>query len=138
MKIFFDSSAFAKRYIEESGSAEIDALCQKASSVGLSVICIPEIISALNRRKREQFISPEEYQSAKEFLASDVADCEIIGISEDIISASIKLLENNTLRAMDALHVAGAILWESELFITADHRQAEAAKHCKFETVLNT
>jgi len=54
MRLFFDSSAFAKRFIEEAGSQKIEELCQKASEVGLSVICFPEIISALNRRLRER------------------------------------------------------------------------------------
>jgi predicted nucleic acid-binding protein len=49
VKTFFDSSAFAKRYIEESGSQNVDALCQEAGEVGLSVLCVPEIVSALNR-----------------------------------------------------------------------------------------
>jgi predicted nucleic acid-binding protein len=38
MKTYFDSSAYAKRFIEEPGSQEIDDLCQKASEVGLSII----------------------------------------------------------------------------------------------------
>jgi len=54
MKTFFDSSAFAKRVIEEEGSNEVDRICRNTSTLGLSIICIPEIISALNRRVREK------------------------------------------------------------------------------------
>lgn len=137
MKIFFDSSSFAKRYIEETGSDEIEEWCQKASSVGLSVICVPEIISALNRRKRERLLSNKDYHLVKEFFAADVADCEIVGFSTEVISESTHLLEINTLRAMDTLHIACAILWHADVFVTADRRQADAAMRCKFETVLN-
>ena len=49
MKIFFDSSAFAKRYIDEPGSDSVEAICQNATELALSVICMPEIISAMNR-----------------------------------------------------------------------------------------
>jgi len=38
MKMFFDSSAFVKRYIEEAGSAAVESLCQNATELGLSVI----------------------------------------------------------------------------------------------------
>ena len=49
MKTFFDSSAFAKRYVEEPGSQTVDSLCREATEVALSVLCVPEIISALMR-----------------------------------------------------------------------------------------
>jgi uncharacterized protein len=54
MKTFFDSSAYAKRFIEEHGSNDIDAICAKTTNLALSIICMPEIISALNRRLREK------------------------------------------------------------------------------------
>jgi len=57
MKTLFDSSAFAKRYVEEVGSREVDALCVATSALALSVVCVPEIISALNRRLREKRLS---------------------------------------------------------------------------------
>lgn len=46
-----------------------------------------------------------------------------------VISHAVKLLETNVLRAMDALHIACAIEWQTELFITADKRQYIAAQN---------
>lgn len=40
---------------------------------------------------------------------------------------SVKLLESNVLRAMDALHVACAMEWKADLFVTSDKRQLDAA-----------
>jgi len=54
MKTFLDSSAFAKRFVDETGSDKVEETCAQASELGLSVICVPEIISALNRRRRER------------------------------------------------------------------------------------
>ncbi|MBU4212078.1 MAG: type II toxin-antitoxin system VapC family toxin, partial [Verrucomicrobia bacterium] len=68
MKAFFDSSAFAKRYIEEPGSAVADEICMTIDQLGLSVICLPEIISALNRRLREKTIAREQYGLTKQRL----------------------------------------------------------------------
>ncbi len=45
MKILFDSSAFAKRYVLEDGSETVDHLLQRASQLALSTILVPEIIS---------------------------------------------------------------------------------------------
>ena len=72
MKTVFDSSAFAKRYIEEAGSQQVAEILQEASALGLSVICVPEVVSALNRRLREGFIDRENYEKAKVHLIEDV------------------------------------------------------------------
>ena len=60
MKLFVDSSAFAKRYVLEEGSDIIDELLQKAERLALSTILVPEIISGLNRRRREKVLSKSE------------------------------------------------------------------------------
>lgn len=129
MKTFFDSSAFVKRYVDETGSQEVDELCQNASELALSIICLPEIISALNRRVREDLLSAQQYGTIKEHLAADVRDAVIINLTPEVISASISLLEASPLRAMAALHVACALAWEAELFVSSDQRQIAAAEN---------
>ena len=129
MKLFADSSAFAKRYILEDGSEAMDNLLQKASQLGLCVILVPEIVSGLNRRLREQVLSPRDYRKIKKQLMNDIHDTTILQVTPAIISRSVKLLETNILRAMDALHVASALEWQADLFATADYRQNKAAKN---------
>jgi hypothetical protein len=53
----------------------------------------------------------------------------VIQLTPSVISHSVKLLENNALRAMDALHVACALEWPADLFATSDKRQLIAAKN---------
>lgn len=134
MKVYFDSSAYAKRFIEEQGSQRIDNICQQATAVGLSIICFPEILSALNRRVREKSISQEQYAVAKKRLSKDVSDMEIINITPQVVSKSGLLLENNSLRAFDAIHIACAIKWNADLFVTSDRRQQTAARKSKLHT----
>ena len=38
MRIFFDTSALTKRYVEEEGSDKVRELCASADSLGVSVI----------------------------------------------------------------------------------------------------
>jgi len=135
MKIFFDSSAFAKRYVEEDGSDAVEGLCAKASTLALSVICVPEIISALNRRLREGCLSRSQYCEAKVRLSAEVADATIVNIIPAVVSEAITILETNPVRAMDALHVACALLCNAELFVTSDGRQLDAAKNAELRTM---
>ncbi len=128
MKTFFDSSAFAKRYVEEIGSQLVDDICLNAKTVSLSVICAPEIISALNRRVREKSLSLQDYFTIKQHLSDDIRDAVIVNLLPEVIVTSTKLLEASPLRAMDALHVACALVWNAELFVSSDKQQITAAK----------
>ncbi|MBW2367645.1 MAG: type II toxin-antitoxin system VapC family toxin [Deltaproteobacteria bacterium] len=134
MKLLVDSSAFAKRYVQEYGSEEIDVLLQRASELALCIILVPEIISGLNRRLRERILSTNNYRKLKTQLIEDVHDATVIQITPAVISHSVKLLENNVLRAMDSFHVASALEWQTDLFVTADKRQLMAAKNAGLPT----
>ena len=127
MKLAVDSSAFAKRYIRETGSDQLYQILQNATDLALCVILVPEIISGLNRRKREGFLSFENYNLAKKPLLNDVRDATILQITPSVVLRSIKLLEGNILRAMDAFHIACALEWQADLFVTSDKKQFEAA-----------
>lgn len=128
MRTCVDSSAFAKRFIEEEGSAKIEDICSRATELGLSVLCVPEIISALNRRRREGNLTSAQYRQAKQRLLEDVRDADIIQLTPGVIAKSIEVLESTPLRGADALHIACAIEWGAELFASSDKAQLTAAK----------
>ena len=128
MLTFFDSSAFAKRYMEESGSDEIEKLCLETDSIAISSICFPEIISALNRRLRENNLTKKEYLLIKDKMLEEFDSLEIINLVMEVIAKAISLLEKNNLRTLDAIHIASALVWKAELFVSADKRQILAAK----------
>jgi len=134
VKTFFDASAFAKRYVEENGSQLVDDICQETSELSLSVICVPEIISALNRRIREKRLSRRDYATIKQRISDDVRDAVIINLTPEVIATSTTLLEDSPLRAMDALHVACALEWGAELFVSSDKQQITAAKKAGSQT----
>ena len=136
MKTFFDSSAFAKRYVEEPGSQAVESLCAAATELGLSVVCIPEIVSALNRRVREGSLSARQYEVAKESLSADIRDVSIINLTPHVISTCTTVLETGPVRAMDALHIACAVEWGAALFVSADKKQLSAAKRVGLQTRL--
>ncbi len=127
MRIFLDSSSLAKRYIEESGSSAVDEVCLEATELAVSIICIPEMVSALNRRVREKKLSSSQYVGIKERVLEDVRDAVIVNLTPEVIDTSLHVLENNQVRALDALHVACAIQWQADLFVSADRRQIAAA-----------
>ena len=50
MRAYFDSSAFAKRFVEEDGSDRAEGLCAQATALGLGVMLeLPMIIINIQR-----------------------------------------------------------------------------------------
>ena len=134
MKAYLDSSSFAKRFIDEAGSDAVEATCAEATELGLSVLCVPEIVSALNRRRRERTLTRAQYSSAKRRLVEDVRDADIIGLTTSVVGSSIGVLEASPVRALDALHVGCALEWGADLFVSSDKRQLDAAKRAGLDT----
>lgn len=128
MKVFFDSSALVKRYLPEKGTETVLSLCAEATELGLSVICYPELISALCRLRREKQIEGPQYVTIKQGIIQDMRDATLCNITEAAVLQSILLLEENTLRAMDAFHIASALEWEADIFVSSDLNQIKAAK----------
>ena len=135
MKVFLDTSAFAKRYVAEQGSDKVIALCLKADSFVISVICLPELISTLSRLVREKKLSKAEYRKLKGDAMTDLVDVDICHITSEILVSVISLLESRPLLAMDALHVACALAVKPDIFVSADHRQLSAARKAGLKIV---
>lgn len=128
MRVYFDSSAFAKRYIDETGTADVLAWCERASELALSVIAVPELISAFCRLQREGRLTDAQYQIIKRAFMLDIADALICDTTPQVIQHAVKALENHTLRGMDAIHLGAALACTAEVFISADARQCRAAE----------
>ncbi len=135
MRIFFDSSAFAKRYIEEPGSDQVEDLCAQATLLGVSSICLPEIISGLCRLSRDSILTKNQYEVTKESLLKDFEDIMVCNITPAVIGQTIHILETNTLRTLDALHIGCALEWKAEVFVSSDLRQISAAKKSGLKVV---
>ena len=134
MKLAVDSSSFAKRYVQEAGSDKLDRFLESASELAFCVIVVPEIISGLNRRLREHILTIGKYRTVKRQLMDDVRDATVLQITPSVISRSVKLLEGNVLRALDSMHVACALEWQADLFVTSDKRQFVTATNAGLRT----
>jgi len=127
MRVFFDTSAFVKRYISETGTESVLALCDSATEIGLSGIALPEIISAFCRLRREDKITDTQYRQLKSLLLADVEDAAICDLAPLVLAKAVACLEDNVLRGMDAIHIGSAMVLKADIFVSADKRQIDAA-----------
>ena len=127
MRVFFDSSAFVKRYIRESGTDVVLAWCDQATEIVLSGIALPEIISALCRLQREGKITDAQYRQIKTFLLADIEDVAICDLTPEVLRQAVVSLEANVLRGIDAIHIGSAAALKVDVFVSGDKRQCDAA-----------
>lgn len=127
MRVFFDSSAFAKRYVYEAGTDTVLTWCDRATEIGLASIALPEIISAFCRLRREAKITDTQYRQLKTSLMVDIEDAAICDLTPAVLAQSIVSLETNVLRGMDAIHIGCALVIKADVFVSGDQRQRDAA-----------
>lgn len=105
---YVDSSVLVKRYLHEPGSRWLQHQFQHHEVlVMISDLGRSEIISALNRVRREGKLSVDAYQLRRDtFLNHCQTTYQIIAITSTLIDETMRLMEVHPLRTYDALHLA--------------------------------
>ena len=134
MRVFFDSSAFVKRYVNETGTDAVLQWCDQATEIILSGIALPELISSFCRLQREGRITETQYRQLKSLLLADIEDAAIGDLTPVVIAHAIASLEGNVLRGMDAIHIGSALALKADLFVSSDRRQLDAAARSGLRT----
>jgi len=127
VRVFFDTSAFVKRYVSEAGTDTVLEWCDRATEIGLSGIALPEMISAFCRLRREGKITDVQYRQLKNLLLDDIEDAAVCDLTPSVLALAVSSLEHNVLRAMDAIHIGSAVALKADVFVSADQRQLDAA-----------
>jgi uncharacterized protein len=128
MRLFFDASAFVKRYVSEPGSEEVASLCTSASDIALSIMCPVEILSAVSRLQREGRVNAQQYAAIKTEMLSDIRDITLIPIDAAVVGHSIAAIEKSPVKTLDSLHIACAVQWKPDFFVSSDVQQITSAK----------
>ncbi len=120
MIIYFDTSALAKRYLAETGSAWVRGITDPSSgnTIAISNITRVEIGAAIARRQRDPrsrmsiadrdaLIQLFDYHVAHDYLVMDLAP--------DVIDDAYRLTQHHQLRGYDAVQLAAAFTLNTQL-----------------------
>lgn len=136
MPIYIDTSALAKRYIAESGSAEFETFVVEQSDDCL--ICplgAIELESVLQRLQRQRLIDSSYALQARRDFASDLASAvwSMHRFDAGSFARGTELLRtlSSPLSTLDALHLACALELGCDALATGDRQLARAAQECK-------
>jgi uncharacterized protein len=109
---YMDTSAVAKRYITEIGSAWIQAITDPVAGNQILVCDLTpiEFASILARRLREgRMTSPDIMRVEANYQFHHTHEYWVSQLSDDIMTLARQLLYRQTLRALDSIHLACAL-----------------------------
>lgn len=123
---------------EKASDSASQLLC--GYKVFVSGIIQIEIFSALARKLQLKEISAEGVKKICEAFRSGCQRAVMIELSEDVINEAQNLVFRNTIKTLDAIHIASSILLRQEVevsfpLITADNELASVAKKESFEII---
>jgi len=116
MIIYFDTSTLVKRYVEETGSREVNALFEGENAIlGSAIITRVEMAAALQKAVRLNN-APEALlaETWQDFL-DDWSTFTRIQVSDALVERASQISFDYKLRGYDSLHLAAARLWQEKL-----------------------
>lgn len=129
---YWDSSAIVPLIVAEENTDYCLEVLSADPEMLIWCLSWVEVISALCRRVREEQLSEDEFQKAKQRLKIILDAAYEVSAVEKVRSRALRLLEVHPLRAADACQLAAALVGSREdperLPIACfDHRLASAA-----------
>lgn len=109
---FLDTSAVAKRYIQEIGTAWLQLMSAPTAGHALFVvrITLAEMVAAITRRERGGFISSQAAETALADFHYDFArQYFIVEVSAALVAQAAGLARRHALRGYDAVQLAAAL-----------------------------
>jgi predicted nucleic acid-binding protein len=138
--IYFDTSVWLKLYISEAGSAQAAELAS-AFQIVSSAIVLAESLSALKRRNTNRELSKAQFSRLVKQITADIATINTMPLNNQNLSKAEKIVLETPSGALDALHIAAALLFQDMTnsalqLVTADKRQAQSAKQMGLKVLL--
>jgi len=130
LRLYLDTSALVKLYVEEEGSPLVRKAVEEAETVATSIVGYVEARAAFARRHREKTISLLDYRRVIRDFESDWGRYLILQVTDVLIRQAGRLTEAHKLRAHDAIHLASATILRQRL--------ADAVSFASWDSQLQT
>ena len=137
--IYIDTSAYLKIFLKEKGSDKVRKLV-KENRLLASAILTSECFSAFSRRRQGKDIDDKTFDRLVTRVKKDLPYLEIVRLTDDVLRRTEEILLHSTVRTLDAVHIASALLFQESTgialtFVTSDKKQAEFTNDKGLNTV---
>jgi predicted nucleic acid-binding protein len=132
MILYLDTSALAKKYIQEQDSDRVISWMESADLLGTALVTRAEIAATLTRAVKTSRLPERGVHQTLDDFRSDWRHFQRILIDEALVARADALACDYGLRGYDAVHLASGVKWQEALqlpvtFATFDSELREAA-----------
>ena len=112
MIVYADASALVKRYVAETGSAEVIALTTGAQGVATALVTRAEVAAAFARAVRVGLLDDVGGRRAQRRFSREWSDLMRVPVTETLVARAEALAWAHGLRGYDAVQLASAMTWQ--------------------------
>ena len=140
MRLYLDSSALVKAFVEEEGRDKVIAVLSRADVAATSRLAYVECRAAFARALREGRLSEQDERSVTRALDQRWGQLAVLELDDSLMRDAAVLTRTFSLRAADAVHLASAVLLAGEemsgtTFACWDTKLTEAAASAGLEVI---
>jgi predicted nucleic acid-binding protein len=135
LKVLLDTSALAKRYVQEPGSDELEELFRTtATEVFICSLALPEFAAALGRKVRNKEVPKKDASLASAEFEEDWNGLfKKIPLTENLADSAASLAIQYPLKGGDSVHLAAALAADVDLFVTSDQQLIKTSRKLGLE-----
>lgn len=133
MILYLDTSALAKKYIQEHNSEKVIAWMDQAELVGTAILTRAEMAATLTRAVKASRLPQEGVDKTLYDFRADWRHFQRIAVDESLVARADVLACDYGLRGYDAIHLSSGITWQEAIqlpvtFATFDSELRDAAR----------
>jgi len=107
--LFFDTSAFVKLLVRETGSADVLAAAHDAAALAAARLLEIESRSFIGRSLAARLLDRRGARVLRDDLAAWLRGFAVVAFDDDLVTTACDAAERHALRGMDAIHLASAL-----------------------------
>ena len=128
MRVFVDTSALFKKYVQEAGADELETFLLKVTDIAVSPLTWIEMRSALARRMRDRILTQGEARRITTEARKDFHYFRHVRWTEALVEKSCGIADELDLKTLDSIQLASGVLSLPDCFVTADLKLFKEAK----------
>jgi predicted nucleic acid-binding protein len=138
--LFCDTSALMKLLVDEDQSDQMQQVSTTVEAIGVCRISWAEAMAALARRQREDPISSDDLEQARQHLIQSWRTFIIVEVSQSLVESAGRFADVFALRGYDSVQLAAAqeLQLKAEqpvIFASVDRRLNQAAQLLQLEVL---
>lgn len=145
MKVYLDSSAWVKRYLEEKGSPEVDLVFEGATAGRTKIVAsfwnVGECIGVFDKRMERGELKASEFKEVLENFFNEAMDLaergglELVPVSAELLLGCWRLVLEEHVYQADALQLKTSLAEKCDAFLTGDKELVQIAEGHKINAL---